>query len=453
LLSSVISAGCTEAPKVATTPRSSNSNTASQNTDAGSNGVVDAGMAQQMDAATNSTVDGGTTSPADSGSTTGMNDAGATQPADSGTTNPPPVDAGVPSSPDSGTTGPQTGLPILGNGQHDITAVNVESVAARTDGLRRPTDIAFKPGSNELWVVNQGDSTFTVLGVGSTTVNVNNLAARGGANLHFLAKPSALAFGQIDCDGAYCFATSHDSLNDQPGLTGNAPSDFMGPTLWTSDITKFSGSGPYHRGHYDMLHNSPNGKGIAWDEGNAYWLFDAYHQSITRYDFNQHHGPGGSEHTDGEISRWVQGSVSGVNNVPSHLAFDSVSGYLYVADTGNSRIAVLDTFAGMRGSDYNEDYDGIIRNGGGMFYMQAPITTLVTGATHGITQPAGLTLYDSTLFVTDFASGTIYAFDLTGNLLDYLPTGRPGLSGLEFDSSGNLYAADRTREEVIVISP
>ena len=67
-------------------------------------------------------------------------------------------------------------------------------------------------------------------------------------------------------------ATSHDSVNDQPQLTGNAPSDFMGPTLWTSNINTFSGSGPYHRGHYDMLHNSPNGKGIAWDEGNAYWL-------------------------------------------------------------------------------------------------------------------------------------------------------------------------------------
>ena len=291
-----------------------------------------------------------------------------------------------------------------------------------------------------------------MLDVGSTTVNVTNIQGRG-ANVHFLAKPSALAFGQRDCDNAYCFATSHDSVNDQPQLTGNAPSDFMGPTLWTSNINTFSGSGPYHRGHYDMLHNSPNGKGIAWDEGNAYWLFDAYHQSITRYDFNQHHGPGGSEHADGEISRWVQGSVSGVNNVPSHLAFDSVSGYLYVADTGNSRIAAVDTLAGMRGSNYNEDYDGITRNGGGMFYMQAPINTVVTGSTHGITQPAGLTLYDSTLFVTDFASGTIYAFDLTGNLLDYLPTGRPGLSGLEFDSAGNLYAADRTNEEVIVISP
>ncbi|MEE2901293.1 MAG: hypothetical protein VYC39_03145, partial [Myxococcota bacterium] len=247
LLSSVISAGCTEAPKVATTPRSSNSNTPSQNTDAGSNEEVDAGITQQTDAATSSAVDGGTTSPADSGSTAGMNDAGATQPADSGTTNPPPVDAGVPSNPDSGTSGPQTGLPILGNGQHDITAVNVAIVADRNDGLRRPTDIAFKPSSTELWVVNQGDSTFTVLDVGSTTVNVTNIQGRG-ANVHFLAKPSALAFGQRDCDNAYCFATSHDSVNDQPQLTGNAPSDFMGPTLWTSNINTFSGSGPYHRG-------------------------------------------------------------------------------------------------------------------------------------------------------------------------------------------------------------
>ena len=450
LMGVLLTAGCTQAPKVATQPRSNNSNVPSQSSDAGT--TADSGTPASMADASAVEADAGSTTIPDSGNSTGTNDAGTTQPSDSGTSNPPAADAGFPSNPDSGTTGPQTGVPVLGNNQHDLNAVNVAIVANRNDGLRQPTDIAFKPGSTELWVVNQGDSTFTVLGLNATTVDVNNLAARG-ANLHFLAKPSALAFGQADCDGAYCFATSHDSLNDQPMITGGAPSDFMGPTLWTSNVNTYSGSGPYHNAHYDMLHNTPNGKGVAWDEGNAYWIFDAYHQSITRYDFNQTHGPGGSDHADGEISRWVQGSVSGVNNVPSHLAFDAASGYLYVADTGNNRIARIDTSAGTQGANYNEDYDGITRNGGGMFYMQAPISTLVTGSTHGITQPAGLTLHDSTLFLTDFASGTIYAFDLAGNLLDYLPTGRSGLSGLEFDTLGNLYAADRSREEVIIIYP
>ena len=38
-----------------------------------------------------------------------------------------------------------------------------------------------------------------------------------------------------------------------------------------------------HAGHLDMLHNSPNGAGLAWAGGNVYWYYDGYHHALARY--------------------------------------------------------------------------------------------------------------------------------------------------------------------------
>ena len=77
--------------------------------------------------------------------------------------------------------------------------------------------------------------------------------------------------------------------------------------------------------------------GIAWEKDNVYWVFDGYHSSITRYDFNEDHGPGGTVHDDGTVSRYVEGKVKRVANVVSHMEMDRESNLLYVADTGNNR--------------------------------------------------------------------------------------------------------------------
>jgi DNA-binding beta-propeller fold protein YncE len=376
-------------------------------------------------------------------------DAGTTI-MDTGTTVPPPHDAGNAPA-DSGTQGP-SGVPVLGNGQHTSSSVNIEVIANANDGLDMPTDVDFNPENSDLWVVNQGDSTFTVLTISGTSVTGNRLAGNG-AHLHFLAKPSALAFGAMGC-GFRCLASSHDSMNDQPQTTGGAPNDFMGPTLWTSDASMYRGNGPYHSAHFDMLHNSPQGKGIAWERDNIFWYFDSYHESITRYNFNNTHGGGGSDHSDGEISRWVQGFVSGVNNVPSHLDFDHSTNLLYIADTGNNRIATLNTASGTRGRDYNEDYDGVTRSGGGgMYYVQAQVNTLIAGSAVGLVQPSGIAVHGDYIFVSDHANGRIWAFTKSGAVVDYLETGRNSLAGLTFDTAGKLIIADKNRDEILRISP
>ena len=363
------------------------------------------------------------------------------------------TDAGAMMIPDSGPP-PPTGLAILGNYSHSLDQVQLTVVADVSNDINQPTDLEFHPDRpNEVWVTNQGTSTFWVgTDVGESFMQSNWLQGRG-AHLHFLTKPTALAFGDQFCGNDRCFATSHGNVNDQPRTTGGAPTDFMGPSLWTSDTGDYSGSGPYHAAHYDMLHNSPNGMGIAWDKGNAFWLFDGYHSSITRYDFHNDHGGGGSDHSDGEISRWVQGSVEMLEDVPSHLAFDQTTGYLYIADSGNNRIALLDTKSGVRGANYNEDYDGISR-GKGMYRMQATLSTFIEGSSVGLQKPSGMVLHDNHLFVSDHGTGTIYAFNLEGEMVDYLETfrGDGTVAGLNFDASGNLYFADKTNEQIVRIS-
>jgi len=444
-LAAVCMMACTEPPRTASRRSSNNSNT---NPDAGLNTAPDSGN-------NNSDSDTGTNTPVPDAGNNVTPDSGTNPPPrpDSGTNN--PIDAGMMSPPDSGQPPAPSGLPILGNGQHTANSVNIQVIARSADGLSQPTDVAFNPGTSDLWVVNQGDSTFTVLTMNGTSVSSNNIRGRG-AHVHFLAKPSALAFGDFaGCEtGFRCMATSHDSLNDQPTITGGAPNDFMGPSLWTSDTSMFSGSGPYHNAHYDMLHNSPQGKGIAWESGNAYYIFDGYHESITRYDFHSTHGPGGSDHSDGEISRWSQGFVSGVNGVPSHLEFDQSSDILYIADTGNNRIASINTASGTRGQNYNEDYDGITGpSGGGMYYMQAPVNTVVSGSSTGMVQPSGLAINATHIFVSDFSTGRIWAFTKSGTLVDYLETGKTGIAGMTFDSNGALFVADRNRQEILKITP
>ncbi len=365
--------------------------------------------------------DGGTAAKPDAG----FVDAG-TAPHDAGTR-----DGGPP---------PPTGLPILGNGLHTLDAVVPSVVADPSVGHDRPTDLAFNPTrTDELWVVNQGDNTVWI----ATSPGEPNESAvwRGGRTIgrHFLPRPSGIAFGDSGD-----FATIHEEDRITQSTT---PADFMGPTLWPSNLSIFDGG---HGGHIDMLHNTPNGMGIAWESGNAYWVFDGYHASLTRYDFRRDHGPGGSDHSDGQIIRYVEGQVSRVDGVPSHLFFDASSRTLYVADTGNNRIATLDIDTGNRGRNISPNYDGITQ-----YEMTgATLETFIDGASSGLTAPSGLEIHDGHVFVGDNATGIISGFTMEGELVDWLDTMLPAgaLTGLAFDSRGRLYYLDAVGGRVLRVA-
>jgi sugar lactone lactonase YvrE len=199
-----------------------------------------------------------------------------------------------------------------------------------------------------------------------------------------------------------------------------------------------------------MLHNSPLAVGIAWEKDNVYWVFDGYHHSITRYDFASDHGPGGSDHSDGYIARHVEGKVLSVRGVSSHMEIDVAEKKLYIADTGNHRIAVLDLSAPMpAGPSYGPDYDGCVQ-------YRVNNTPFATFVDFNLKKPSGLALHDGLIYVSDNETSQVYAYDKNAQLVDSLDLSsaiRPGnLQAITFDAQGKLYVLDSIDSKVFQIS-
>ncbi len=355
-------------------------------------------------------------------------------------------DTGGSGSADVGVDGSEEpgGIPLLGNGSNSLDAVDVSTVATGDDGLAIPTDLEFNPAdAGQLWIVNREDSSAVVID-NAGSENQSSEKYNGLASDHFMVKPAAIAFGK---EGYFATAQQEDEKTQEP-----TPADFMGPALWTADLDTFDGG---HAGHLDMLHNSPNASGAAWDnEGHAYWIFDGYHDSITRYDFGEPHPPGGTDHSDGVVHRYVEGEVSFVDGVPAHLEMkrDESATKLYIADTGNNRIAVLDTESGEVGERIYPNYDGSTQRR----VTGAKIETLIDGETAGLSEPTGLELHEERLFVSDHTTSTIYAFDLDGGLIDKLDISGAldggSVMGMSINSEGELFVATGQGNRVIRLS-
>ena len=130
--------------------------------------------------------------------------------------------------------------------------------------------------------------------------------------------------------------------------------------------------------------------------------------------------------------------------VPSHLDYDEASGWLYIADTGHGRVVRLDTRSGSPGADI-------------ISYDPIPVHRSMDGATleevvaPGIVErPSGLAFHEGVLFVTDNASGTIFAFSAEGELLRQLDTGLTAgeLGGVTIGAQGQAFFTNLTSAEV-----
>ena len=64
-------------------------------------------------------------------------------------------------------------------------------------------------------------------------------------------------------------------------------------------------------------------------------------------------------------------------------------------------------------------------------------------------------MVNDTLFISDNASGRIYAFSKQGVLLDWLDlgVGVNSLNGFTFDNAGRLYVVDSSANQILKISP
>lgn len=353
--------------------------------------------------------------------------------------------------------------PQLGKGGHTLESVTLTEIAGPAAGLRTPRDLAFNPlRPDELWVVNLDDDSVTIVFDASKPTRTTERRKDAFA-LHFMERPSSIAFGaeQTTIGKPGTFGTCQESRNTYDDRA--PPNDFMGPALWSSDLTVYAQSDPHGLGaHLDMLHESPNCMGIAHERDNVYWVFGGKAQTgvgaarqlpipaIVRYDFGVDHGIGTDDHSNGEVAQYAELQVKDVPGVPSHLVFDPSTKLLYIADTGNARIAKLDTTSGTRGAalQAQEPLVGYYRMDG------ATVTDVVPQSSQLLTRPSGLELFDGFLFVSDNGTGRISAFTPQGEQVNWLDTGLAGaLSGIAFGPDGRLYLVDMLGNRVLRVDP
>lgn len=347
---------------------------------------------------------------------------------------------------------PDDELTAFGKADGANVRFTLTEIASARHGLDNPRDLAFNPlRPDELWVVNNGDDSTVIIHDASKSQREAEKRKDAYA-LHFMARPAALAFGgsRTTIGRPGTFATCGESRNTYDDQA--APNDFMGPTLWSSDLSVFAMFDPNGLGsHLDMLHNSPNCMGIAWETGNAYWAFGGLDGALFRYDFHVDDGIGNDDHSDGTVRQYATGEVAYVKGVPSHLVYRSSDKSLYVADTGNSRIAKLDTTSGTKG----RELDIMEPMAGAYEYDGADLTDVVPASSGQLELPSGLELQGKYLYVSDNANGRISAFTLKGKLAKRIETGLPkgSLGGMAFGPDKKLYFVDMRRDRVLRVDP
>ncbi|HEY0469548.1 MAG TPA: hypothetical protein VGC79_35405 [Polyangiaceae bacterium] len=265
---------------------------------------------------------------------------------------------------------------------------------------------------------------------GATSAAPSMKIEKDGNAWHFMRRPTSIAFGQ-NGNLATCGEARTDNYEDEA-------IDYSGPVLWSSDPAIFGAvpKADQNGTHIDMLHESPFCMGIAYERDNVYWVFNGKLGALDRYDFHAPHVVGGEDHSDGELSRYVEGQLERVPEVPSHLALDQ--GQLYVADTAGGRILRLAIESGVPGANVPTlDPITVHRRMDG-----ATLAEVV--AAGSLTAPSGIALAGDRLIVTDNATSRIWWFKLDGTPVGSVDTGLPvgSLSGIKLGPEGKLYLRD-----------
>lgn len=326
------------------------------------------------------------------------------------------------------------GVPELGG---EGRTFSVMGTAA--DGLASPRDLAFHPDRpTELWTVNrETDATVIYFDAGGPAQTAED--RRDAARSHFMDQVSSIAFGASNT-----FGTCQESRNG-----GN---EFMGPVLWPADLAIYAQPAQPEWGelgtHLDMLHQSPDCMGIAWDEENAYWVFDGFNGHVVYYDFGTDHGPGNDNHSNGIVRRFTEATLTRAPFVTGDMVLDHATGILYIADTGSDRIVWLDTNSGEETATLSEtneplqEYTEWTRADFGVFARE-------------LSMPSGLAVDGDRLFLSENGTSTITVFDLAdkGKPIGRLQTPAQSIMGLTLGPDGKLWYVDAGADELVRLDP
>jgi DNA-binding beta-propeller fold protein YncE len=326
-------------------------------------------------------------------------------------------------------------------------------VASSSNSLSSPVDLDFYPNQtirpNELWILNQGTNSS-----GGSTVIVSNAKSssrtykyvKDGNSWHFMALASSMAFGDSN------WATSQDIVdaNRQGGK-------YTGPTLWPGDLSIYGIVGnpttPTENGsHLSMIHQSPYGKGIAFEKDNIFWVLDGYEGSLKRYDFGNPHQPGGDDHSGGGVQVYKEFSFIKHATLPGHIVIDGARKFLYGCDPIGKRIFRVDITSGTKGTTGTKVNGETLGLGYYNFTGLIKIDTLIKG----LNTPVGIDVYGNWLIVTDNGTDEIIIYDISKN---YAELGRiklkyianPDPMGVKVGPDGKIYFVDKTNRRAYMI--
>lgn len=320
------------------------------------------------------------------------------------------------------------------------------TIGTSTDQLNQPRDLDFKPGTNELWVCNYGNTN------GGTVIIFYNAGLQDQSSEfryddhsdHFFYYPSAIALSDIGQFGA---------VSEIQNSNANSPT-FMGPSLWLTDTSIFAkvwqnnwASGYPLGSHIDMLHQSPFAMGIAHDSAEAYWVMDGYNGNICKYDFVADHGPGYDNHSAGKIWRYQDVTVTRVPQVPSHMIVDKINKWLYFIDGGTKKVKRMNINTGIISGNLTPPSTGSESLG---LYKKVLGATVETIDSLG-TQPCGMDYYNDRLIVSDYTTGDIYLYNTSGasvTIMDTIVTGHPGMMGIKVGPDGHIWCVNKTENKI-----
>lgn len=320
-------------------------------------------------------------------------------------------------------------------------------IANETHGLSAPHDLDYVPGRpDEWWVLNKetnGGSMVLLFNAGMPAQT--HQFRRDSHNEHFMARAVAMAFGDHDY-----FVTAQEIKN-----TASPSSTFMGPALWSSDTSIFARMhqndwlpGELLGSHIDMLHQSPFGMGVAFDNGTTYWYFDGFNGNICKYDFAVPHGVGEDDHSDGRIHRYTDVKVTREPNIPSHLALDKSGNRLFIVDGGTKRVLLMHTATGSIAGDLD-----VVATGAEPLaeYKEVTGATQEVMVSSGLSSPCGIDYARDRIIVSDYATGNIHIYDVSvspARSVGTIITGGPGVMGVRIDNRNRIWYVNRTTKKL-----